>query len=368
MYLVRKKRNEQCFCVKHAQTGDVHSEHSTRKDALAQLRLLSVGGMRRHNLFGNTGLPTQQAPIPVPAPAPAPLPVFAPPRPRTPDMRQRYSLGHRADELFRREQALAPAPARAPAPASSASSSSASSASSASFTPRVTDFYIQSQLLGFVADMAEGRPLPTKIQNIFDALGRMGFKKLEPERKVAYSVALYNFGYGPVAMKVAKDNGQLKNLINDLGRNQRTLIPASRGGAKGVRGKNLNRGKLFGMTITDSGDRIPVPADVSKIKRSMKEFHASEGVPGMHTLYNVFPQGTRAKQVIPSDDLSLFNRETKLMHRDMKLKGRPFRDTTFEKHEQGIPDTPLYRAYESTRGKPPSASALRTFRRVSADI
>lgn len=195
MYLVRKKRNEQCFCVKHAQTGDIHSEHATRKAALAQLRQLSVG---------------------MPKPTP-----FAP--------------------------------------------------------------------------------------------------------------ATLGSGYG---------------------------------GAKGVRGKNLKKGTLFGMPITDSGERIPAP----KKRMTLKEFHALEGVPGMHPLYNVFPQGTRAKEVIPNaSDLSLFNRETKLMHRDMKLKGRPYQDT-FKKHDQPIPDTPLYRAYEATRGKTPSASALRTFQKRRAEI
>jgi hypothetical protein len=57
-----------------------------------------------------------------------------------------------------------------------------------------------------------------------------------------------------------------------------------------------------------------------------------------------------------------------MMHRDMKLKGRPFRDTTFEKHDQPVPDTPLYRAYVATRGKPPTASALKTFQRLRAEI
>jgi hypothetical protein len=252
------------------------------------------------------------------------------------------------------------APARAPIPAPSASSFQ-------SPHRRPAVILLNSDVKEILDNFKATRAIPEQLKAIYSALSTLGIGS--DTKRLLYASAMYNLGYASKRQVYEVNTGhQMRALIAYIDSNLKTIIPKTRGGAKGVRGKNLNKGKLFGMTITDSGDRISVPADASKIKRSMKEFHASEGVPGMHPLYNVFPQGTRAKQVIPSDDLSLFNRETKLMHRDMKLKGRPFRDTTFEKHEQGIPDTPLYRAYESTRTNRPSASALRTFQRIRAEI
>ena len=307
-YIIRKIRNQPYYSVKNAETGKVHSEHTSRKNALAQVRLLqNIGGMRRHTLFGNTGEPVPQ-------------------RPPTPDMRERYSLGRRADELFRREQALAgPAPARvrAPAPAPYApasSSSSASSASSASFasrfsmTPTVGDVYTYSDIRGFIADMEAGRSLPQALQNIYDTLTShsKSLAKAIPKKRIAFAVAFHNLGYNSTAIDDIKRYNQLTPLINHITSNYKTIIPATLGsgygGAKGVRGKNLHLKKLFDtVTVRDSGIRIPAP------KMDLKEFQGMQ---------RVFPQNVaRAKKAFKGTEDA---REDALFKLDMaKLKRKP---------------------------------------------
>ena len=39
-YIVRKVRNQDCYEVKNKETGQVHSKCTTRRKALAQVRLL----------------------------------------------------------------------------------------------------------------------------------------------------------------------------------------------------------------------------------------------------------------------------------------------------------------------------------------
>lgn len=268
MYLVRKKRNEQCFCVKHAQTGQVHSEHATRKAALAQLRQLSVGGMRRHNLFGNTGLPTQQVPAPamsqaqrdqaLDALAPTLSGLLYPPRPSTPDL---------------------PARARAPIPAPSASSFQ-------SPHRRPAVILLNSDVKEILDNFKATRAIPEQLKAIYSALSTLGIGS--DTKRLLYASAMYNLGYASKRQVYDVNTGkQMRALIAHIDSNLKTIIPKTRGGAKGVRGKNLNKGKLFGMPITDSGDRIPAP----KMKMDLKEFHAIEGVnrPG-HPRYNVFPE------------------------------------------------------------------------------
>lgn len=43
-YVVRKKRNETCFCVKNATTGLTHSMHTTRANANKQVKKLNLSG------------------------------------------------------------------------------------------------------------------------------------------------------------------------------------------------------------------------------------------------------------------------------------------------------------------------------------
>lgn len=208
MYIVRKKRNEQCFCVKHAQTGDVHSEHATRKDALAQLRQLSVGGMP------NTPFVPKHALFRSPAPARPPTPDFVP----TPTMTQAerdQALDALAPSL---SNLLYPAPAR---PASF------------SMTPssHVRDVHISSHIMGFIADMEAGRPLPPSLQSIYNTLTKI--KIGTPNKRVATAVALHNLGYGSEAIKNAKRTGQLQPLLAHIVSNFRTIIPATLGSGYG---------------------------------------------------------------------------------------------------------------------------------------
>ena len=272
-YIVRKKRNEQCFCVKHAQTGDIHSEHATRKAALAQLRQLSVGGMPkptpfvpRHGLFRS---PRPSTPEYVPIPAPT------------------MSQAERDQAL----DALAPSlsgllypPARAPIPAPSASTSSASSFQSPHRRPAV--ILLNSDVKEILDNFKATRAIPEQLKAIYSALSTLGIGS--DTKRLLYASAMYNLGYASKRQVYEVNTGkQMRALIAHIDSNLKTIIPKTRGGAKGVRGKNLRQAKLFGTTVTDSGVRIPAP----KMKMDLKEFHAIEGVnrPG-HPRYNVFPE------------------------------------------------------------------------------
>jgi hypothetical protein len=351
MYLVRKKRNEQCFCVKHAQTGDIHSEHATRKAALAQLRQLSVGGMRRHILFGNTGLPTQQVPIP---PRP-PTPEFVP-APAMSQTQRDQALDALAPSLSGLLYPAARAPARAPRPAPYASASSASSASS--FQPLNRPpavILLKSDVKGFLDDFKASRAIPEPLKAMYKALTVLGVSS--DAKRILYASAMYNLGY-----KSSRDiyqvntNHHMRDLLTYIDSNLKTIIPGSRGG---VKGKNLKKGTLFGMPITDSGDRIPAP----KKRMTLKEFHALEGVPGMHPLYNVFPQGKRAKEAIrgteDAHEDALFKRDmAKLKKKANKWSGAP----------KATKLAPIAQAYHALRQNPRDYASLDEFDRVGAVI
>jgi hypothetical protein len=286
-YIIRKIRNQPYYSVKNAETGTVHSQHTTRKNAMAQVRLLqNIGGMKKQTPFAPRHALFQG----IRPPVPAPLPVFAPPRPPTPDYGPVRYQGR--DEVERQLDALAPslsgllsAPARARAPAAAASSSSSTSSSSASsfpLTPTNRSFLDRADLDRIQANIRDGLTMTPVLVPIYSTL-----KKIKNENERArYATALYNLGYTKASIKEMIRTGQFLQLMRHIQSNFDTLIPARRGGAKGIRGKNL-RGMLFGMPITDSGARVPAP----KMKMDLKEFHAKEGVnrPG-HPRYNVFPQ------------------------------------------------------------------------------
>jgi hypothetical protein len=235
-YIVRKIRNQPYYSVKNPETGHVHSKHTTRKNAMAQVRLLqSVGGMPkptpfapRHNLFRS------------PAPAPAPVPPPRPPTPELPPARP-FSLGYRADEFLRQNPQIAmppPAPRqprpRAPAPASSSASapapasSSASASSSFSSRPTIRSFLDRDDLDRIQANIRDGLTMTPVLVPIYSTLKKM---KNENER-ARYAVALYNLGYTKASIKEMIRNGQFLQLMRHIQSNLDTLIPAKRGGKK----------------------------------------------------------------------------------------------------------------------------------------
>jgi hypothetical protein len=262
-YIVRKIRNQPYYSVKNPETGHVHSQHTTRKNALAQVRLLqSVGGMRRievprTNRPSGTTSPLQgdvrrhglfRAIAP---PAPAPLPVFAPPpappKPPTPELppARPFSLGYRADEFLRQNPQIAmppPAPRqpRAPRPTPYASASSASSASSSSASssssfqsphsaPAV--ILLNSDVKGILDNFKASGAIPEQLNAIYQALSTLGL--YDGAKRLLYAAAMYNLGYtSRRRVYNVNTSHQMRPLLDHITANLKTIIPASRGGKK----------------------------------------------------------------------------------------------------------------------------------------